>query len=116
MFSRSKHIVVYVQPSQRKAATEFYRRAFGMEVEDEDSDLSTLKGQNFMLYVEQGTPAGLNLQEWSPQEGVDAENHLLNLGCKLIEVNGKTHSGEGFYVEDPYGLRYHVYTADSNPD
>jgi len=116
MFHRSKNIVVYVDSSQSHEATEFYRRAFGMELQEQDPVMATLKGPNFMLYVEQGDPAGLHLQEWVPPAGVDAEKHLLDLGCKLIEVNGSTHSTDGFYIEDPYGLRYHVYTSEPEMD
>jgi hypothetical protein len=116
MLRRSKNIVVYVSPDQYEGAVEFYRKAFGLTLEDKEPDIASLKGPNFMLYVEPKKPSGLNLQEFVPLEEMDAKTHLLNLGCKPIEVDGSSDSTDGFYVEDPYGLKYHVYTTDTAID
>ena len=112
MFRRSKHIAVFVSQAKFDAAVEFYVQAFGMSVEEKSSSSASLKGGNFMLYVEVSSPSGLDLQEFVPESEADAERQLLGLGCELIEVNGSTHSTDGFYVRDPYGLRYHVFTSD----
>jgi catechol 2,3-dioxygenase-like lactoylglutathione lyase family enzyme len=107
---------VYVSPEDYERAVAYYVAAFGMSVDDKTDTLASLNGGNFMLYVEVGANPGLHLQEFVSREKIDAESHLVGLGCQLLEVNGSDHSPDGFYVRDPFGLQYHVYTTDAGID
>lgn len=106
MFKRSNHISVSVESSDKERAVDYYTKAFGLIVDFAEENYTELKGQNFSICVSTSRAPGAIFQEFVPDDAASARQRLVSLGCKILED-----TSVGFMVEDPFGLRFHVYTS-----
>jgi hypothetical protein len=88
----------------------FYKAALGLHDAGGEGGTIGLAGDDFTLWVtERG--AGTVLQELVPEEPDGFREHLLAQGFRLLDLDGRSDTEVGYFVEDPYGLRFHVYTG-----
>ena len=109
-FKKSTHFGIHVKPSQFEKAIAFYRKAFGAEEKSRTDKMAELVGQGFTFWINASGDSWI-LHEFVPTtEKEAAKQHLMNMGCELLPVDGKSESGHGFFMQDPFGMKFHIYT------
>ena len=107
MFRRSRHISVEVLPDQLEEAVSHYKGLFGIVEENRTDDGVELAGSNFTIWIDVAKGRPQVTQEWVTTDGDAARTAVENSGGR---ITGESHCG--FYVQDPYGMSYHVYVED----
>lgn len=102
MKTRSQHISIQVQPDLLDKAVRYYAQTLGL-VPTKSADGSVkFVGENFTLWIDPSQEPAV-LQEWFVGNLDETKRKLVEAGAEVT-----AESDIGFFVRDPYGMRYHV--------
>lgn len=107
MYRRSGDIAIYVAPDRFEEAIVHYKTLFRVAEGDRSDDAVELRGTNFTIWIEKARGSTGVYHEWFTCDGAEAR--------RLHETSGATITGSsssGFYVEDQFGLSYHVFVEE----
>ena len=102
MFELTTNIAVQVKDYEK--AIQFYEKVIGMDVQNKNQNETkmTINGVNF--YIENENKNHVFF-EFAVVDIDRAKEVLLNEGC----IIKKAYSDRSFMIQDPYGLRFHLY-------
>ena len=103
-FRRSSHVAVHVAPERIEEAVAHYKELLGVAEKSRSDEGIELVGPNFTIWIDKIDAGPAVLQEFAVTDGPAARAKVNASGAKII---GETKYG--FFVEDPFGLAYHVY-------
>lgn len=101
---RSSVTVIVVPQVQMRAAIDFYRRAFDMDLSEATDFSARLTGAGFTIWLHTGEPGGFAVQEFTARDA-DPVGRLRALGCQPLPIGDGT---DATVLRDPYGLVFHV--------
>jgi catechol 2,3-dioxygenase-like lactoylglutathione lyase family enzyme len=105
---RTSHIAVRVSPERAESAIEFYSKVLGLERKEGKPGEVGLHGENFVLWVDSSESHHVALQEFA---GKASKQQFIDHGCEVFDE-----TPQGFHVRDPFGLSFHVWTAEDAPE
>ncbi len=102
--TRSQDIAIRLPREQMEAAAAHYKAVLGVTEKERTPDGIGLQGPDFRLWLDAGEGPPFVLQEFSTKDREAARAAHLAAGCRIFDEGE-----QGFHVEDPYGMHYHVW-------
>jgi hypothetical protein len=95
---------ILIQAEDPMKVAEFYVKALGFQITDNNPKMIGLHGDNINLFIEPGPALGPVL-EVTVKSVKDARASLTKLGCQIVKDEPDF---PRVYVKDPYGLIYNL--------
>jgi len=102
--TRSRHIAIRLPKEQIEAAANHYKTLLGVEEVERQEDGVNLQGPDFNLWLDVSDGPTMVMQEFVTNDRSAAKAAHEAAGCRIFDEGE-----DGFHVEDPYGMHYHVW-------
>ena len=102
-FEMSDYIAIHADDI--KDASEYYKKVFGLEIKGKEKEVTLIDAKPFSICMTQGDVKGVAM-EVVVEDAKEAEAWLLKNGCT---VRAKYEDGRTRYLEDKYGLIFHLW-------